>query len=453
VGAAHAGSVRVANPLGSGVVESAALMPFLPGLCRHILGEEIKMHSVATWWCGQEYALDDVAARLSQIVVKPAFPTTGLPAFFGELMTEEQRRDLIVRMRARPWAYAGQERVALSTAPSWTGTELQPRHVILRTHLVATKDGYTVMPGGLTRISAASDSVVVSMQHGGGSKDAWVIATEGESVVQSPQLTFQPVEVTRGDRDVPSRVADNLYWLGRYVERAELSARLLRAILKRISYEPGGGARSGTRALIEPLVLQKQIVLEDGLAGASIEALEGQLISCALDDDRPGRLGATLNAIHGVAFVVRDRVSNDAWRILRQLEQEAQRVGETAFPSAADVLEYLDRLVITLAAFSGLGTESMTRGQGWRVLDVGRRIERAYESARLLRATVGAPSTGETFVLDALLEIADSSMTYRSRYRTGLQFTPPRWPSMSRICRRTRSARYGAPASASSSRS
>ena len=239
VQAVRAGNVAVANALGSGLLETPALLAFLPGLCRYFLGEDLRLPSVPTWWCGEQAALDYVLANLDDLVIKPALSGTRMEPVFGGELSREQRAQLAEKIRARPKDYVGQQRLTLSTAPVLVDNRLQPRHLVLRAYLAAHQDSYTVLPGGLTRVSASPDTMVVSMQRGGGSKDTWVLSPGPVSNFSLLRPAGAPLELTRGGSDLPSRVADNLYWLGRYAERAEGLTRLLRGVLVRLTESSG----------------------------------------------------------------------------------------------------------------------------------------------------------------------------------------------------------------------
>jgi len=301
---------------------------------------------------------------------------------------------------------------------------MEPRHLVLRAYVVATPDGYTVMPGGLTRVSAVPGTPAVSMQQGGGSKDTWVVA-------HSPPVQFsllpppgQPLELRRSGYELPSRVADNLYWLGRYVERTEGAVRLLRSVLSRLSAEAGLAGTAVLPTLLRPLHETWHIAaLVDG-AAAALPALEHALLTVMFDVQAPESIRATLAAMHRVASTVRDRISLDSWRILSRLLQDFTPLPSASLPPLSTVLELLNHTIMTLAAFSGLGVENMTRGPGWHFLDMGRRLERALYTIGLLRSLLVEVGEHEETVLETLLEIADSSMTYRSRYLTTLQFAP-----------------------------
>jgi uncharacterized circularly permuted ATP-grasp superfamily protein/uncharacterized alpha-E superfamily protein len=441
VQAVRAGSVAVANALGSGLAETPALLAYLPALCRHLLGEELALPSVPTWWCGAPGALDHVLANLHRLVVKPAYPSDRSGPHFGEVLDDDGRRALAAAIRARPGDYIGQEPLRLSTAPVLDGGQLRSRLLAIRAFLAATGDTYAAMPGGLTRVAATDDTLVVSMQKGGGSKDTWVLSSGPVSTLSLLPSPVQPVELSRAGSDLPSRAADNLYWLGRYAERAEGTVRLLRGILLRLTQKTELGEPPDLPSLLRALTDQTKTF--PGFVGrGSQERLHApavELFSVLFDEDRPGGLAATLDALHLVAGRVRDRISTDMWRIIVGLNldpdrpRDARGRARTAPPQAngspprrplSDTLDLLDRMVISLAAFGGMVAEGMTRGQAWRFLDMGKRLERCLHTISLLRSTLIAVVPNEAPLLEALLEIADSTMTYRRRYLSGPQPAP-----------------------------
>ena len=434
VQAVHAGNVAVANALGTGLLETPALLAFLPGLCQFLLGEDLKLSSVPTWWCGEPRSRDHVLAHLRDMVIKPALASIRMEPIFGDELTREQRDELAAKIRTRPQNYVGEHRLRLSTAPVLVGDQLQPRHLVLRTYLAAHEDSFVVMPGGLTRVSASADTMVVSMQRGGGSKDTWVLS---EGPVQ--QLTLLgpggvPLEITRGGSDLPSRVADNLYWLGRYVERAEGLTRLLRGVLVRLTETSGLAEAPELPTLLRTVTLMSDCFpgfIGDG-AELHLPSPGDELSAVIHETQRPGSLASTVNMLWQLAATVRDRISNDMWRVLGDLSslRGDQRFAANDGPSydtpsaprtLSDELDLLDRVVITLAAFGGLAVESMTRSAGWRFLDMGRKLERAFHTITMLRSTLTTLTTPEGPLLEAVLQVADSSMTYRRRYQGSVQ--------------------------------
>ena len=178
VQAVRAGNVAIVNALGSGLLESPATAAFLPSLCKHLLDEELKMPTVATWWCGEAKPLAHVLENLARLVIKPTFGSARRLPIFGAKLSAAAREKLRDDIRAAPADYVAQEQVALSSAPVWQERGgLAPRHMVLRVYVIASEGSFAVMPGGLTRITSSLDSLVASMQHGGGSKDTWVMAS------------------------------------------------------------------------------------------------------------------------------------------------------------------------------------------------------------------------------------------------------------------------------------
>ncbi|MFL6417378.1 MAG: circularly permuted type 2 ATP-grasp protein [Bryobacteraceae bacterium] len=414
VEAANAGHVRIANALGSGLIETAAIMPFLPGLTRHLLGEQLRLPSVATWWCGQDYALNWVLEHLEGVVVKPAFPSRMMEPVFGAQLARAEKQRFADRLRSRPYEFVAQEEVALSKAPVWDNGSLLSRSMVLRTYVLNTGSGWIAMPGGLVRV-AGSDGPVVSMQQGGHSKDAWVLSDQAVDTFSLLRPRNQPVEVRRGSADLPSRVADNLFWLGRYAERAENVARLLRTCLGRVRRVEGPEFRSLVRlhSCFESRLskLPKKEI-------PKTTQLEAELVSLLGDPKRADSLVSILDDVLKVGSCVRDRLSSDMMRLLGQLVDSAKIEEYMLFTEYSAVLSGTLEL---LSAFSGMERENITRGPGWLFISLGRRLERAIYLARQLREL--SESFGDTDwpLWEYLLEVADSSITYRSRYYTTLQ--------------------------------
>jgi uncharacterized circularly permuted ATP-grasp superfamily protein/uncharacterized alpha-E superfamily protein len=412
VEAARAGHVTIANALGSGVIETAAIMAFLPSLCRHVLGEDLMLPSAATWWCGEPQQLQYVLDHLDELVMKRAFPSEKMDPVFGRKLSEQERAALAGEIRARPDDFVGQDQVALSTAPVWLGHRLEPRPIVFRTYVAATGDSYAVMPGGLTRVSSARNVPVVSMQREGASKDTWVVSDGPVSTVSLLAPAGAALRLERAATDLPSRVAEHLFWLGRNAERAEHTIRLLRSLVALLTDEDTTEETPELAALLQVLV-ELQLLPERFAQPMPLGDLEQEVLAFFFRHNPHTGLRKTLTQLRRIATVVRDRLSVDTWRILNQLQQDLRlRHGRIQFD---DVLAHLNRMITDLAAFSGMEMENMTRGHGWRFLDVGRRLERAINVTSLLRsALVAGPS--EDAILEPLLEIADSSMTYRRRY-------------------------------------
>jgi uncharacterized alpha-E superfamily protein len=416
VDAIVAGNVKVANALGSGLIETAAVMPFLPGLSRHLLGQNLKLPSVATWWCGQESALDWVLKHLDSVVVKPAFPSRGMEPVFGAEIPQSEKSKFADQLRTRPHEYVAQEQVALSTAPVWVNGRLVSRSLVLRTYVLNTGSGWIALPGGLTRV-AETEGPVVSMQRGGHSKDAWVMWDSPVDTFSMLRPRNEPLELHRVAMPIPSSVADNVFWLGRYVERAENIARIVRSIISRV--RRADEAELGCLLRLHGCLESRHSRLPKAKSRrpTAVE-LERELISVLTNVKRPDSLASTLLEVAKVGGNVRERLSADMNTLISQLRDSVRIDQDTQF------LEYpamLTACLELLSAFSGMERENTTRGSGWLFMSIGRRLERAIYLTRQLREVSTRLTEQDWTLLEMLLEVADSSMTYRTRYYTTLQ--------------------------------
>ncbi len=412
VEAVRAGNVVMANALGSGLVQSPAFMSFLPGLCRHLLGEELKLPSVATWWCGQKAAREHVLKNLDRLVVKPAFRT-------HLNIADAERDELRKRIEFDPDLFVAQERVGHSTAPVWQKDTLTPQPVSLRAFLVADgKGGYCVMPGGLARVSPDSGGKFISMQTGGSSKDTWIPSATPVEELTLLHGSGQNVELRRTGNNLPSRLADNFFWLGRYSERADATSRLLRSALLRFNPERTGGALPLLSPLLQTLEMQGQLpgISKKPELWSNAEVFEAELLAAIFNPEREGGLRQTAAHLQRLAMLVRDRTSNDMWRVLSQIDDRLATPRPKQVMLAGDAVGILNQTLLGLAAFHGLARENMTRAQAWRFLDMGLRIERALYLGTLLDATLHSPDAENPSLLEAVLEVVDCSITFRSRY-------------------------------------
>jgi uncharacterized circularly permuted ATP-grasp superfamily protein/uncharacterized alpha-E superfamily protein len=433
VEAVRAGNVTVANALGSGLIESSAFMPFFPGLSRRMLGEDLKIPTAATWWCGQPKALQYVLDNLDFLVIKPAFPSKGMEPVFGGKLSSEDRTRLVARIRENPHDFAGQELLNLSTVPVYSEENgLTPRRVVLRVYLAAEGESWSVIPGGLARVSPSIDSPVVSMQRGGGSKDTWVLSPGPVDTFSLQQPRDVPLHLTRGVvSDLPSRAADHVFWLGRYAERGEHVARMLRCILIRLTGQAGAADGSEWESL-----MKMHDCLESPHARLSkdepqthtdpLRDLEQEILSRIFEEQRSDSLATTLHRAGRSAAQVRDRLPSDLLRVVSQFGSLTRRADGTAwgYVSVVDALAVLNACIGMLAALRGIEMENMTRGPGWHFLGIGRRLERSLHLVKLLRTVIVPLNLQIWPALEMVLEVADSSVTYRSRYFTILQAAP-----------------------------
>jgi uncharacterized circularly permuted ATP-grasp superfamily protein/uncharacterized alpha-E superfamily protein len=426
VQAVRAGNVTIANALGSGWLESAALLPLLPRLCRHLLYEELLLPSIPTWWCGDAEGLAYVLDHLEDLTLTPTLPTSARDVVPGARLSLAEQQQWIAQIHARPYAYAAQAWMTLSHLPVWHGTGIQPQPTVLRAYVVATQNGYRVMPGGLTRV-AATESAFVAMQSDSGSKDTWVLSTGPVELMSLLPPADQPIILRRSGYAFPSRAADNLFWMGRYAERAEGLVRVLRSMIRRLADESqlGGGAAFA--------VLLHGMQTTWSSDETSVEAHDRDpapmlydqvLMQAMFDPALPNSVQASLQNLQYVSALVRDYMTLESWRIVTQLAEQFTHVSEGRQMHIGAALDLLNQTIMVLSAFSGLGSENMIRGPEWHFLDMGRRIERALHMTSLLRSTLVESHEQEGPVLNALLEVGDSVITYRTRYLTRMQCAP-----------------------------
>jgi uncharacterized alpha-E superfamily protein len=395
LGAVRANRVVMANALGTGVLESAAWLGFLPRIAERLLGEKLSLPSVATWWCGEKPALDYVLAHLDKLVIKPTYPNQRFEPVFGRNLEGEARRRVVQRLRARPYAYVAQEHLSLSQTPMWRphgalGFAATP--VSIRMYAIAGLSGTRVMPGGLARVAADAAIDVVSTQRGGGSKDIWVLPDSSEDTV-AVGTSRSPGAQVRHD-DIPSRLVENLYWFGRYTVRCEDKARLLRGTL---------AARS-----------------DEGVWSAAVKfcrdhgviSIDGDPVLSLRDDRNPQSVTADVRRLAWCASQVRTRLSASYWRAVNEMQRRLQdSVAAREEPRAA-----LDQLLLSLAALAGFAFDDMTQDEGWRLLRVGRRLERLQFAAGLLAQHLASEWATRQSHVEWLLEAYDSTRIYRSRY-------------------------------------
>ncbi|RWN60912.1 circularly permuted type 2 ATP-grasp protein [Mesorhizobium sp.] len=394
VEAIRRGAVSAVNALGSGLMETRALFAFLPKISRELRNEELLLPSVATWWCGRDKDRDHVLANLDRMVIGPALSTR--LAFedddctrLGSALVAGERAELIARIERDGGAFVGQEAVTLSTTPVHVGGRLEPRPAALRVYLARTPEGWTVMPGGFARVGFSLDPTAIAMQRGGQAADVWVVSdrpVERETLLPQEHDSF----IRTSPGSLPSRAAENLTWLGRYIERSEDTVRILRAYHVRLAEasDPDMPLLADIRDHLEPFGIDVAAAIPPGLI-------------------------ATLDSAVYSAGQIRDRFSPDGWLALNDLSKTIHQFATTVAPGD-DATRAMTVILRKLAGFSGLLHENMYRFTGWRFLEIGRRLERGIQIARTLARLTGAAAPEGA--LDMMLEIGDSVMTHRRQY-------------------------------------
>ncbi len=417
--AVRGGHVALANALGSGVVENPGLAAFFPLLCRQLLGEELKLPSLPTWWCGTPQDRQYVLAHLEQLVVRSILPNG--PHWEGGRLDGKTRQQLIEQIQSAPHLFVGQESPPLSTAPVLEDGRLTPRPVMLRGFAVAAEDGYRVMPGGLARVSTGLDTLQAALQKGGISKDWWVLAPTPQPHVSLLRQAYGPIVATRDGSDLPSRVADNLFWLGRYSERLDGTARLLREAFGRLlEWEQDNTDERCLDDLLDALKIPVPPVAES--ARARFFALRQALLAVlAPQSEHPSNVRALFGGMLRTGRAVRNHLGDDSWRLLNRLQHSIQNT--PADLGGRQARESLEEYLMLVAAFCGLNYETMPHHQGWLFFDIGRYLERVLRTLDLFKlAFITARHPGLP-LWEVVLAITDNLTAYRRRYRSALHPT------------------------------
>jgi uncharacterized circularly permuted ATP-grasp superfamily protein/uncharacterized alpha-E superfamily protein len=442
--AVRSGNVLVANTPGSGFLESNALLGFMPGLARDLLGQDLQLPAIPSWWCGEAAALQDVLPRIQGCVIKPTYPyNTDRHSFepvLGQNLSRQAQNKWAGRILRDPDAYTLQSWLPLSHQPTWQtqadgSAAIESRPVVLRVFAVAdAQGGWQVLPGGLARLGTREG--IASMQRGGSSADVWVQATSAEAATapkpasgmasptpstpsQSQSQSQQPSASVLAQRQrlVTSRAAENLFWMGRYTERTENSVRLVRLSLEILNSE--------NQNLPQLLNFITQMATRHGLvrpgvpaAGLSHRVFERSLIAGLWDKELATSVGFNLRSVRLAAAAVRERLSPEHWRLLEQAE--SRFFNSVASDNSQDTVEVQGLLAETsqmLAALTGAQTDRMTRDDGWRLLSIGRHIERLAFLSSALSTAVQGGLIGEQAGFDAVLDLFDSTISFHAQYQ------------------------------------
>src|SRR5450432_2239630 len=424
----RSGTVSIANPLGSSVLENPGLMPFLQRISRYFLSEDLILPTIASWWCGQPRELKYVLDNIRNLVIKKIHRNpTGSSSIDGASLSEIQLEACKQLIMANPAMYVGQEKVQISLSPSLIDGKIIPQKVLFRSFLVSNQDKYVAMAGGLVRSSADADNFIISSQSGGFSKDAWIISPEPGRVVTVLKETPESVAETNNDM-LPSHAAENLFWVGRYTERILGNARLLRTVMQFLA--------EGNKLITENNRQTERNLLEaftrysftlPGFIGDDAEKLFAdpwkELRDILFNEKRAGGIKYNFLLLHKAIHEVRDHWSTDTWRVIRGMEEGLQNGIPLSHHGHLQMIHTLDNLITSVVAFIGLNRESISREQGWIMLDLGRKIEQSLLVITLLRTTLVKKFNEqvEYNLHQAVLMSNEGLVNYRYKYRRPLQ--------------------------------
>jgi uncharacterized circularly permuted ATP-grasp superfamily protein/uncharacterized alpha-E superfamily protein len=449
----RAGNVLVANAPGSAFLESSALLGFLPALSKHLLGETLALPSLATWWCGEQAVMQDVLGQLKNCVIKPTNPNSGIVSIIGNTLNRRQLDEWAGRILRRGEDYTVQAYQPLSQTPTWHGEKITPRSAMLRVFAVADGAGsWQVLPGGLARLAGKNENIA-SMQHGGSSADVWVLGESSALAASVPAVRAAPPKPLpppaawaavplRHRPPVTSRAAENLFWLGRYTERTENCARLAQLTLQNLSTEDQGS---------QPLLVWlSRMAVDNTLVLSTVppatqgrRVFERTLIANLTSTNQAASVGYNLRAIKNAASTVRERLSLEQWHVIVRAEadffnrrhvlrnhtvvhdavvprhhQSQSQGGQSQMVySPAQALNALEAASGFLAAMTGAQTDRMTRDDGWRLLSIGRLIERLNTLSNALKQGFDSAAIFEEGGFSAMLTLFDSTITFNAQYQ------------------------------------
>ena len=411
----RSGNVVLMNAPGSGFAGSAALQAFLPLICRKWFGEELLLPFVESWWLGQRTVRERMMSNLNGYILMSAFGRDKLlPAKWSTLSASSRKQwsEVIAR---RPWDFVVQKDIQPSNAPSIQSKNVQSLPVVWRAFTLNGADKPVVLPGGLAKVGKQGVPPQLWPDDSGFTKDVWLTGTANTEGSRDLSIPISKKKIGKAP-EVPSRIAEQLYWVGRYAERVESVSRMLRVTLRCIEGESGRRQRDQLDACLS-VMEASGIMPKDVLEMRSV----GQLSTLIFSKEIAGSLTNLVDRLIGNAASARDRLSDDTWIFFNQLKSTVDSASREA--RAANLLRTLDQMLVRLAAFSGMQAENMIRGHGWRFLEIGRRIERGKSTCALL-----AGASEDEATLEPLIEVCDSVMTYRRRY-----FSKPEWNGVAEL--------------------
>jgi uncharacterized circularly permuted ATP-grasp superfamily protein/uncharacterized alpha-E superfamily protein len=429
--AAREGNVAIVNSPGSGLVESPVFMAFMPRICKALLGTELLLPGVATWWAGEKASRELIIDRIDDLELKPAYrqrTVLGSDDRFVKAVDPERlsRAERIKLIEDEPRDWVAQERVERSSAAIWQDGKLQTGYISMRSFLVASGEGWKAMPGGLVRVSENPHEPIGNPFEGGGAKDAWVIndkPTKQVSLLRGGAPVYgSAIRKSRSGGHLSSRMADNLCWLGRYFERTDAAARLLRSVVSRLTGENDPADLVELPVLIRALAsdgrIDPMLAIEE--VQTFMPTMDSVLSRFTLDRNDPNTLRSLVDLLVSQAAKVREGLSSDAWRTIKRVSDNFESDRPESC-SSGELLDLTNDLILNLASFSGLINESMTRNFSLCFLNIGRRIEHSLQVISLLKNTLLHDGQMSSGLLEAILQTSDSIMTYRARYFANFQ--------------------------------
>ena len=420
-------NVTIVNPIGSGVLENSGLIPFMNTICNYFLKEDLILPQIASWWCGQTKERNYVLDNLKNLVVKRIDRSNRESIFFCEFLDATKLENLKKEILSNPYNFVAQEKISFSTAPDFVNGKLEPRKVMCRAFAIAKKESYKVMPGGLVRVAAERENLFVSNQRGGVSKDFWIVSDMHQPFIQN-YAWDNSCRISISDiNDLPSNTAENLFWSGRYLGRALVTARFLRMVLNRMSYEQYNDKKLQSDTLVYLFQSLTNITSTfPGFVGEGNEACFNnplkEIVSLMMDKTRLGSFAQTLNSFNNSYYSLRNLWSKDMWRVFDSIQKLWLKFKEDDVYTVSALTKLLDRIITRLIAFMGLIEESIMVQQGLLLYFIGLQTEQAMMQVAKCRSLLvfNYDERMQYEILESLLTSDESLNIYRYSYRSYL---------------------------------
>ncbi|QXP79329.1 MULTISPECIES: circularly permuted type 2 ATP-grasp protein [Winogradskyella] len=419
-------NVTIINPIGSGILENPALIPFMENICKYFLDEELILPQIASWWCGQEKERKHVLADLPSFVVKRIDKSHREHIYFCEFLDKKALKNLKKEILQYPYKFVAQEKISFSTAPNYIKNLLEPRKISCRTFAIAKDDGYSVMPGGLVRVAPEREELFVSNQRGGTSKDFWVINDKPQPNLQNYSWSKTNSSPSIDINDVPSSTAENLFWSGRYIGRALITARYLRMVLSQMTHAQYNDRKPESESL--KILFQSITKITSTFPGFMTEDEDvlknplNEIKDIIIDENKIGSFAQSMQSFHFSYYALRNLWSRDMWRVFDGIEKHIKNLKKEENYTVYKLTSFFDKIITRLIAFMALTEQSILVRQGLLLYFIGLQIETSAMNIEKFRALliVNYDEELEYEILESLLNSHESLNIYRYSYNSYL---------------------------------